>query len=203
MEEHLAIARLKQGDIEALEPLVRAYQVQAVRTAYLIVRDRALAEDLVQAAFLRAYERISLFDDSRPFAPWFLRIVLNDALKAARRSGRSVSLAASMSEAETTIGDLLTAATPAPDLLAENAELRQAVWDALGQLSAEQRTAIVQRYYLGMSEAEMSDREQCPPGTIKWRLHKAKQRLRSLLRPWHQADIEAPGQTAYSVEQET
>lgn len=198
MEEHLAIARLKQGDIEALEPLVRAYQVQAVRTAYLIVRDRALAEDLVQAAFLRAFERISLFDASRPFGPWFLRIVLNDALKAARRSGRSVSLNVS----ETAIGDLLTADTSAPDLLAENMELRQAVWDALGSLSAEQRTAIVQRYYLGMSEAEMSEREQCPPGTIKWRLHKARQRLRSLLRPWHQTGTEAPGQTSYSVEQE-
>jgi len=50
MEEQKAIARLKRGDIGGLEALVRKYQVQAVRTAYLITRDRALAEDIVQAA---------------------------------------------------------------------------------------------------------------------------------------------------------
>jgi RNA polymerase sigma-70 factor (ECF subfamily) len=49
--------------------LVRQYQVQAVRTAYLIVRDRALAEDIVQAAFLRAYERISQFDARKNLCP--------------------------------------------------------------------------------------------------------------------------------------
>ena len=61
---------------------------RAIRAAYLIVRDRALAEDLVQTAFLRAYDRIGQFDPSRPFAPWFLRSVVNDAVKAAmRRAG--------------------------------------------------------------------------------------------------------------------
>jgi hypothetical protein len=53
MEEQEAIARLKRGDIGGLEALVRKHQVQAVRTAYLITRDRALAEDIVQTAFLR------------------------------------------------------------------------------------------------------------------------------------------------------
>jgi RNA polymerase sigma-70 factor, ECF subfamily len=57
MEESQAIARLKRGDIGGLEVLVRKYQAQATRTAFLIVRDRALAEDIVQAAFVRAYER--------------------------------------------------------------------------------------------------------------------------------------------------
>ena len=82
MEEQKAIARLKRGDISGLEALVRKYQVQAVRAAYLIIRDRALAEDIVQAAFLRAYERIGQFDAGRPFGPWFLRSVVNDAVKA-------------------------------------------------------------------------------------------------------------------------
>jgi len=67
MEEQEAIARLKRGDISGLEALVRKYQVQAVRAAYLITHDRGLAEDIVQAAFLRAYERIGQFDAGRPF----------------------------------------------------------------------------------------------------------------------------------------
>ena len=92
MEEAEAIARLKQGDISGLETLVCRFQVQAVRTAFLITRDRALAEDIVQAAFVRAYECIELFDAGRPFGPWFLRMVVNDAIKTAARRERHVSL---------------------------------------------------------------------------------------------------------------
>ena len=95
MEEAEAIAQLKQGDVGGLEALVRGHQVQAVRTAYLITRDRALAEDIVQAAFVRAYQRIEQFDTRRPFGPWFLRSVVNDAIKAASRRERWVSLEAS------------------------------------------------------------------------------------------------------------
>jgi RNA polymerase sigma-70 factor (ECF subfamily) len=69
MEEAEAIAQLRQGDVRGLDALVRGHQVQAVRTAYLITRDRALAEDIVQAAFVRGYERIEQFDTGRPFGP--------------------------------------------------------------------------------------------------------------------------------------
>lgn len=74
--------------------LVRRYQAQAVRVADLVVRDRALAEDIVEAAFRCAYKRIGRFDAARPFGPWFLRSVVNDALKAAARRARSISLEA-------------------------------------------------------------------------------------------------------------
>ncbi|MEO8609830.1 MAG: sigma factor [Chloroflexota bacterium] len=66
MNENQAIKRLKRGDINGLETLVRQHQVRAVRTAYLITQDRALAEDVVQAAFVRAYQHIDQFDVSRP-----------------------------------------------------------------------------------------------------------------------------------------
>ncbi len=70
------------------------------------------------------------------------------------------------------------------DDLVEAAETSEAVWDALGKLSPNQRTAIVLRYYLDMSEADMSDRLECPPGTVKWRLHAARERLRRILPAW-------------------
>ena len=179
MEEREAIARLKRGDIGGLEALVRKYQVQAVRTAYLITRDRALAEDIVQAAFLRAYERIGQFDARRSFGPWFLRSVVNDALKAAARRKRQVSLEAGSEGEETSLAD----PGPGPADLTEAAETRQTVWAALGKLPPAQRATIVQRYYLNLSEVEMADELACPPGTVKWRLHAARKRLRTLLRP--------------------
>lgn len=183
MEEREAIARLKRGDIGGLEALVRKYQVQAVRTAYLITRDRALAEDIVQAAFLRAYERIGQFDARRSFGPWFLRSVVNDALKAAARRKRQVSLEAGSEGEETSLADLLADPGPGPADLTEAAETCQTVWAALGKLPPAQRATIVQRYYLNLSEVEMADELACPPGTVKWRLHAARKRLRTLLRP--------------------
>ena len=85
MDERQAIEHLQRGDIRGLEALVRLHQVRAIRTAYLFTRERQLAQDIVQAAFLRAYERIGQLDPHRPFGPWFLTSVLHDAIKAAAR----------------------------------------------------------------------------------------------------------------------
>jgi RNA polymerase sigma-70 factor (ECF subfamily) len=175
MDEREAIQRLKRGDLEGLGELVRCHQLSAVRAAYLVVRDRALAEDVVQAAFVRTYERIAGFDQQRPFAPWFLRMVLNDAIKAATRHAQEARLTPSES------GPVDPQA--GPERRWEQAETADEVWAALGQLSPTHRAAIVQRYYLGLSQAEMADTLGCPASTIKSRLHAARERLRELLQP--------------------
>jgi RNA polymerase sigma-70 factor (ECF subfamily) len=138
MEERQAIARLQRGDISGLELLVRRYQVQAVRAAYLIVRDRHLAEDTVQAAFVRAYERIHQFDPTWPFGPWFLLSVVRDAIKAAGRRERLVPLERLVDDREDTFGDLLTNPDLGQEDLAEQGESREASWAALGALSPAQ-----------------------------------------------------------------
>lgn len=178
-EEQQAIARLKQGDLNGLEPLVKAYQALAVHTAFLIVADRAAAEDIVQAAFLKTARSIRQFDSSRPFKPWFLRMVVNDCIKWARNQQRTPSLDAP-SEA---VLAWLTDPTPEPQEIVETGELQRAVWDALRQLSPEQRAVIVQRHFLEMDEAEMVQKLQRPASTVKWWLHTARQRLKVLLRP--------------------
>lgn len=183
MEEQTAIALLQRGDVAGLATLVRLYQVRALRAAYLITRDRALAEDVVQAAFIRAYQRIGQFDPQRSFGPWFLRCVARDAVKVASRYARDLPLDA-LTGAATGAGfhDLADTGL-SPDAAWEAAETREEVWAALGALSPAQREAIVLRYYLGQSEAEMADGLGCPPGTIKSRLHAARARLQVLLRP--------------------
>jgi RNA polymerase sigma-70 factor (ECF subfamily) len=179
MEEAETIQRLQHGDIAALETLVRRYQVQAARAAYLVVRDRALAQDVVQSAFARLHERLGRFDHQRPFAPWFLRLVLNDATKMAVRRSREVRLD------DGAEGDASGAIDPGigPERAWEQAETAEEVWAALARLAPAQRAAVVQRYYLGLSEAEMAACLDCPPSTIKSRLHAARERLRLLLRP--------------------
>ncbi len=88
MEEAGAIARLKQGDLSGLEVLVTRYYDQAIRAAYGIVRERALAEDIVQTSFLRAAEKIGQFDANRSFGPWFLRSVVNLSINIADQNKR-------------------------------------------------------------------------------------------------------------------
>ncbi len=176
MTEQDAIARLKRGDIGGLETLVAMYQVKAVRTVYLITRDRASAEDIVQAAFVQAYERIEQFESGRQFGPWFMRSIVNRALKVAARSHRQIPL--DIDESDVRFANLLAD----PDVL-DTTDLREAVRSALDKLTPEQRAAIVLRYFLGLSEDEMAHELVCPPGTIKWRLHAARKRLRILLRP--------------------
>jgi RNA polymerase sigma-70 factor, ECF subfamily len=180
-QERRAVQRMKAGDIGGLGVMVEQYQIRAVRAAYLITRDRAQAEDIVQAAFVRAFQRIRTFDIERPFGPWFLRSVVNDALKAVTRN-RQISLEAVETNGKLPLGDVLAAPEPAPLDAALEAETRTAVWEALGELPPEQRAVVVLRYYLELSEGEMADALHIPKGTVKWRLHAARERLRGLLR---------------------
>jgi RNA polymerase sigma-70 factor (ECF subfamily) len=181
-EERAAVARLRAGDIGGLEWLVRHHQVRAVRTAYLVTRDLALAQDVVQSAFLRAYERIGQFDPRRPFGPWFLKVVLRDAIKAAGRRDRLVPLPG---PDDPPLGGDGPLADPraAPDVLWEQAETAEEIWAAMARLTPAARAAVVQRYFLGLSEAEMAAALARPPSTVKWRLYAARERLRALLRP--------------------
>lgn len=178
MDERQAIARLKAGDIAALDTLVELHYVRAVRAAYLVTHDRPLAEDVVQAAFLRAYERRAQFDAARPFAPWFLRIVVNDAVKAVTRRPPLTLDALDRPEAEPP--------DPGPDPLRrlEQAETQAAVQAALEALPPDQRAAIVLRYYLDAGDDEIAARLDCAPGTVRWRLHAARKQLGVLLRRW-------------------
>jgi RNA polymerase sigma-70 factor, ECF subfamily len=183
MDEQQAIARLKRGDLVGLETLVHLYQVQAVHTAYLILGERALAEDVVQNAFLRVYEKIYQFDDRRPFRAWFLRSVINASLKVARRQKRLVTLDADPGEELPSLAEWLVDPQPQPDEIIESEETRRMVWQAIEQLSPDQRAAIIARYYLGLNDQEMSEQLQRPLTTVKWWLHSARARLRRMLQP--------------------
>jgi RNA polymerase sigma-70 factor (ECF subfamily) len=176
MEDEEAVARLKRGDIGGLEVLVRRYHSQAVQAAYLVVSDWARAEDVAQAAFVTAYERISTFDSARPFKPWFLRSVVYSALKAAN-APRDVSFDEHIESGASEIP------TPGPGVaeLLEAAETREEILAALEKLSPGQRAAVVMKYYLDLSDAEVSQQLAVPQGTVRRRLHDARKRLRKLL----------------------
>ena len=182
MEDRIAVSRLKQGDLTGLESLVNRYQVQAVHAAYLIVYDRALAEDVVHSAFVKVAERIHQFDEQRPFAPWFFRIVANDALKAAQRQKRTISLERPADEPTAQLARWLVDPGSHPEQRLEEKETRQMILGAIQCLPPEQRVVVVMRYFLEMSEADLSTKMGRPLSTIKWWLRDARKRLYDLIR---------------------
>lgn len=187
IEEGQAIARLKRGDLSGLETLVRRYQVRAVYAAYLVVRDMDSAEDIVQEAFLHAAEKIEQFDMTRPFSAWFLRSVVNASIKAAGKQKRFVALGdaegGELDDETTRVARWLVDPDPCPEAVVETEETRRQVWQALGALTPEQRTAVILRHFLELSEAEMTQELDRPLTTVRWRLKTARNRLRDLLHP--------------------
>ena len=183
MEDRIAITRIKQGDLNGLESLVNRYQAQAVRTAYLVLYDRELAEDVAQSAFVKVAERVHQFDETRPFAPWFFRIVVNDALKIARRKKRDILLE-ELDEPAAQIAQWLIDPNPQPEQAMERKQIRANILKAIQSLPPDQRAAIVMCYFLDMSETDMSAKMERPLSTIKWWLRDARRRLSELMNGW-------------------
>jgi RNA polymerase sigma-70 factor (ECF subfamily) len=146
----------------------------AYRTAYLILRNRADAEDAVQEAFLRAWRFRSAVPEGDGIRPWLYRVVVNACLSKLRAEGpRRTRLAASAPD------DSRAWPGPGPDAVALAGELASAVLAALDTLPEHLRIVVVLRYYAGLSEREIATAVHRRPGTVKSRLHEARDRLGS------------------------
>ena len=186
-----AMRRCQQGDIGGLAELVARYQLPAMRAAYLLVQDRALAEDIVQDSFLLAYRASQQFRPGAPFGPWFYRIVLNVARQQRRAARRrhEVSLDQAFATGAEENDSHATSAMSAldPSEHAEQREERHAILSALSLVPLKQREALVLRYYAGYKDKELATILGCPPGTVRWRLHaglKALDRVLQAHYPW-------------------
>ena len=152
------------GSREAAAELFERHWDVAWRVGYAVTGDRALAEDVAQDAFQRAFRALADFDLSRPFRPWLHRIVVNRALDLVRRNRRLV--------------DHADADEPAADWVEER--LRDAdLFAALGRLSPERRAVVVLRYWLDYTQEEIARMLELPIGTVSSRLTRALSALRS------------------------
>ncbi len=177
MEENEAISRLKHGDLTGLEELVNRHQHKAVYTAYLIVQQYVLAEDIAQNAFVKLVDKISNFDEQRPFAPWFFRIIINDALKSVMQQKRIDSLSEEHENDPSGANPWLIEPPLLPEQQLEEKEEIAALRKAMDALTPDQRAVIVMKYYLQLPEIEMSKRLNRPISTVKWWLRTARKRI--------------------------
>jgi RNA polymerase sigma-70 factor, ECF subfamily len=157
------LARARVGDLDAFEDLVRAYQADVWRFAYHFTRDRSMADDVTQDAFLRAFRFLKSFRGDSKFTSWLFRIARNCAMDALRqRTG-------------------LAAKEPPPPLGPPDPQARLEIETALAAVSAEHREPFLLIEVFGLSYQEAADVLNVRVGTVKSRMHRARQAMMAAL----------------------
>jgi RNA polymerase sigma-70 factor (ECF subfamily) len=164
--ERKLVREAQRGSRQALADLYAAHWRRTHRAAYLMVHDRAAAEDIAQDAFLAAIDALDRFDRRRPFGPWLHKIAINRAIDWSRRESLRRK-----------VGDPATLQQPGPPPEVVGADLME----ALGQLPVEQRAAVVLRYLLDYTPGEVAKMLDLPRGTVNSRLRRALDKLGDLL----------------------
>ena len=168
------------GSQAACGELVARYATAAVNLSARLVNDRALAEDLAQEAFARAFSRLASYDPERRFAAWFLQIVRNVTIDHLRRKRLDAVSLDQLGEAGYA-GPPGGSADPSPYLQAARGQLARAIDRAVQRLRPEYREVIVLHYQEGLTNLEIAEILALPAGTVKTHLHRARKELASML----------------------
>ena len=168
------IARARRGDADAFEQLVIAYRDQVFRLALRMCGNEADADEAAQEAFLSAWKALPNFRGDSQFSTWLYQLTSHAAIDLLRREKRQI---AAEDITEVSVSD----PAPSPQQQAERSETRQAVRDAMGQLSPEYRQIVVLRFLQELSYEEIGAVLKLPPGTVKSRLNRAKAQLKDIL----------------------
>jgi RNA polymerase sigma-70 factor (ECF subfamily) len=166
------VSRARRRDAGAFAALIGRYERTALAVAYAQVHDAHRAGDAVQEAFLRAWQELPHLEEAAKFGGWLLQIVRNAAIDARRRIRPSVAEFPDLAARD---------ADPAREM--EAADRAAQVKEALAALDETTRTAVVMRYYEGLSAKEIGAALEMTPAAVDMRLSRARGQLRELLAP--------------------
>ena len=177
------VARVQKGDSRAFDMLVLKYQHKIFSLISRYVRDADEVQDVAQEAFIKAYRSLPGFRGDSAFYTWLYRIAINTAknhlvARARRPPGSDVEL--EDAEYFESGGGLRTIDTPENTLFGE--ELKAVVQDAISALSEDLRTAITLREFDGLSYEDIADIMDCPVGTVRSRISRAREAIDVLVR---------------------
>jgi RNA polymerase sigma-70 factor (ECF subfamily) len=182
------VERVKRGDVRAFEMLVVKYQRRIERLIGRMVRDVDLVADIAQETFIRAYRALPQFRAESAFYTWLYRIAVNTAKKALMDMKRdpivvNSALGAGEDDDETYRGGSEPTDGETPEALLASKEIAQTVNAAIAALSEDLRQAITLREIEGLSYEEISDVMNCPIGTVRSRIFRAREAIAERLRP--------------------
>jgi RNA polymerase sigma-70 factor, ECF subfamily len=179
------VERVQRGDKDAFGLLVVKYQRKIFRLLSRLIRDTAEIEDVAQEAFVKAYRALPNFRGDSAFYTWLYRIAINTAKNYLVSQGRRAptSTQADVEDAETfDDGDHLRDLNT-PDSMLVTKQVAEAVNRAIDQLPEDLRTAIVLRELEGLSYEEIAESMQCPIGTVRSRIFRAREAIALELKP--------------------
>ena len=179
------VERVQAGDQQAFGLLVAKYQRKLMRLVMRLVRDPAEAEDVTQEAFIKAYRALPGFRGESAFYTWLYRIGVNAAknwLIANRRRAPTTTVVDS-DEAEGYDGGELLHDTDTPERLLMSRQIADAVNAAMERLPDDLRTAITLREIDGLSYDEIANAMNCPIGTVRSRIFRARDSIAAELKP--------------------
>lgn len=179
------VLRAQNGDQRAFELLVVKYQRRIARLLSRMIRDQAEIEDVSQEAFIKAYRALPTFRGESAFYTWLYRIAINTAKNYLSTLGRRPMLAADYEDED---GDIVDASSLLPDFHTPETELSNkqivsTVNEAVNALPEELREAITLREMDGMSYDEIAVAMDCPIGTVRSRIFRAREAIANRLRP--------------------
>jgi RNA polymerase sigma-70 factor (ECF subfamily) len=182
------IERFKRGDRRAFEMLVVKYQRRIERLIARMVRDTDLVEDIAQETFIRAYRALPQFRGESAFYTWLYRIAVNSAKKALTDMKRDpvvteAGLALRDEDDETSHARTELTDGETPESLLASKEIAATVNAAIEALSEDLRQAITLREIEGLSYEEIADVMNCPIGTVRSRIFRAREAIAERLRP--------------------
>ena len=178
------IRRVQQGDRSAFDLLVVKYQHKIVKLIMRYVRDSSEALDVAQEAFMKAYRAAPSFRGDSAFYTWLYRIAINTAknhIVAAGRKPLQYDLDTQDPEHSAVLSDLRDLDTP--EGLAQSEEIRETINRAINALPEELRTAILLREIEGMSYEEIAETMECPVGTVRSRIFRAREAIDKAIGP--------------------
>lgn len=181
--EKSLLEKSKAGDITAFEQLIDGYQHKIFNIALRIVGNYDDASDLAQEVLIRVYKSISAFKEQSSFSTWIYRITTNACLDEIRKrkNRKIISLDEEIKVDDGEMKRQIVSDEPLPEDTAEKRELKKMVNDAISRLSEEHRMAIVLRDIQGFSYEEIARMINCPEGTVKSRISRARQSLKNVL----------------------
>ena len=168
------VRRVKKGDYQAFDLLVLKYQSRIIATAFKYVKERQLAEDIAQEAFIKSYKSIDSFREESSFYTWVYRITVNTAKNYLVSSKRKNEVMISdLSENDYFYPEKINVDSPQEILKAS--ELRDLILEALSSLGEETRTALSLREFDGLSYEQIAEIVQCPVGTVRSRIFRGRE----------------------------
>jgi RNA polymerase sigma-70 factor (ECF subfamily) len=179
LSDEEVVSRILKGEITLFEVIMRRYNQRLYRVARAILRNDGDAEDVVQDAYVRAYEHLAQFAGKAAFSTWLTRIAVHEALARKRRSGRLEELEAVQNKDARS--SILKASVPNPESESAQHQTRQLLEEAIEALPSDYRTVVVMRDVEEMNVAETATILEVSEALVKTRLHRAHAMLRKQL----------------------